>query len=345
MLLAGDIGGTHTRLAAYALGEGQSLVSWLHPDPTTVVPLAEQVFPSHDHPSLEAIVQVFVESHRLTPTHAGFGVAGPVVQGRAEVTNLPWVVDAALLARTLGIGSVALINDLEAIAYGIPALGAADLLSLNAGTSDATGNAAVIAAGTGLGAAGLYWDGVIHRPMAGEGGHVDFGPRDPLQIALLEYLLQRFPHVSYERVLSGPGLVNLYQFLRDSGRASESPAVADAMQHDDPAAVITQAALDGTDALCVQALELFCTIYGAAAGNVALQFKATGGIFIGGGIAPKIRTALQRPAFRQAFLAKGRLQDLLEVIPVQVILNEKTGLLGAARCAALQAALPRGTVT
>jgi glucokinase len=338
MLLAGDIGGTHTRLAAYALGAGHSLASWLHPDPSTVVPLAEQVFPSHDQASLEAIVQVFVETHHLTPTHAGFGVAGPVVHGRAEVTNLPWVVDAPLLARTLGIGSVALINDLEAVAYGIPVLGAADLLTLNAGASDASGNEAVIAAGTGLGAAGLYWDGVIHRPMAGEGGHVDFAPRDALQIELLQYLLQRFPHVSYERVVSGPGLVNLYQFLRDSRRAPESAAVAAVMRQGEPAAAITRAALDGTDALCVQALDLFCTIYGATAGNVALQFKATGGLFVGGGIAPKIRTALQQPAFRQAFLDKGRLRDLLEGIPVQVILNEKTGLLGAARCAALQAA-------
>jgi glucokinase len=338
MLLAGDIGGTHTRLAAYALGDGQGLASWLHPDPATVVPLAEQVFPSHDHASLEAIVQVFVECHHLTPTQAGFGVAGPVVHGRAEVTNLPWVVDATLLARALGIGTVVLINDLEAIAYGIPVLGAADLLTLNAGASDATGNGAVIAAGTGLGVAGLYWDGVIHRPMASEGGHADFGPRDPLQVALLEYLLPRFPHVSYERVLSGPGLVNLYAFLRDTGHAPESPAVAERMRQGEPAAAITGAALDGSDALCVQAVDLFCTIYGAAAGNVALQFKATGGLYVGGGIAPKIRTPLQGPAFMEAFLAKGRLQDLLAAIPVQVILNDNTGLLGAARCAALRAA-------
>ncbi len=339
LLLAGDIGGTNTRLAAYELGEGQLAGGGLTPTPQVLRPVAEETFPSAAQASLDAIVQVFVATHSLRVEHAGFGVAGPVVHGRAQVTNLPWVVDSTNLARTLGVASVSLINDLEAIAYGIPALAAEDFLVLNAGAPDATGNAAVIAAGTGLGVAGLYWDGVIHRPIASEGGHIDFGPADALQAELLQHLQRRWPHVSYERVVSGPGLVNLYEFLRDTGRGTEQPAVAAALGRGDPAAAITSAALAGTCALCQQALELFVAIYGAAAGNVALAFKATAGLYIGGGIAPKIRPALeQRSTFVDAFLAKGRLEDLLHGIPVRVIMNDRAGLLGAARCAALRAA-------
>jgi glucokinase len=338
LLLAGDIGGTHTRLAAYELGESQFAGGGLAPTPQVLRPVAEETFPSADHASLDAIVRAFLAAHDLTVQHAGFGVAGPVVHGRAEVTNLPWTIDANSLARTLDVNSVSLINDLEAIAYGIPALRPEDFLVLNPGAPDATGNAAVIAAGTGLGVAGLYWDGVTHRPIASEGGHADYGPLDPLQMELLQYLLGRWPHVSYERVLSGPGLLNLYQFLRDTGRAAEQPEVAAALREDDPAATIASAALAGTCALCQQALDLFVAIYGAAAGNVALAFKATGGLYVAGGIAPKIHPALERPAFVQAFLAKGRMRDLLEGIPVRVIMNDKAGLLGAARCAALRAA-------
>lgn len=338
LLLAGDIGGTNTRLAAYELGESQLAGGGLAPTPQVLRPVAEETFPSAAHASLADIVQGFVAAHGLTIDHAGFGVAGPVVHGRVEVTNLPWVIDARELARTLNVAAVSLINDLEAIAYGIPALRPADFLVLNPGAPDATGNAAVIAAGTGLGVAGLYWDGATHRPIASEGGHADFGPLDPLQMELLQYLLKRWPHVSYERVLSGPGLVNLYEFLRDTGRGAEQPEVAAAMRHGDPAAAIATAALAGTCPLCQQALDLFVGIYGAAAGNVALAFKATGGVYVGGGIAPKIRAALERPLFVQAFLAKGRMTDLLQGIPVRVIMNNRAGLLGAARCAALRAA-------
>jgi glucokinase len=336
MLLAGDIGGTNTRLAAYSMQDKDG--AGLAPNLQAQSPIAEGRFPSGAHTSLEAIVRGFVETHGLRVTHAGFGVAGPVVHGRVEVTNLPWVVDSAVLARTLDIGSVALINDLEAIAYGIPVLPPAAFAVLNAGAAGATGNAAIIAAGTGLGVAGLYWDGVTHRPVASEGGHADFGPRNALEIELLRYLLGRFPRVSYERVLSGPGLVNLYQFLRDTGHGREQPAVAEAMEKGDDAAAITRAALDGSDALCQQTLDLFVSIYGAAAGNIALTFKATGGLYVAGGIAPKIRPALEGPAFREAFLAKGRLQDLVETIPVRIVLDDEVGLLGAARAALLQAA-------
>lgn len=209
MILAGDVGGTNTRLAIYEWIDGR------------LVPIAAAVFPSQVFGSFYAIVREFVGAQRVSVDQAGFGIAGPVIAGRTAVTNLPWVVDAAELARALGARTVALVNDLEAIAYGIEALEPSDFLILNQGAADPVGNAAVIAAGTGLGQAGLYWDGTMHRPFACEGGHVDFAPRNALEQDLLAYLLRRFERVSYERVLSGPGLVSLYQFLRDTRRRAE----------------------------------------------------------------------------------------------------------------------------
>ena len=326
MILAGDIGGTKTRLAFFTVA-GERLQS-----------LGEETFLSRHYGGLEEIVRVFMSQQQVSVTHAGFGIAGPVKHGRCETTNLPWVVvDARQLASQLGIASVALINDLEANAYGVATLEAKDFMVLNPGALYADGNAAIIAAGTGLGEAGLYWDGAQHHPFACEGSHADFAPRHELETELLRYLLTRFAHVSYERVLSGPGLYNIYQFLRDTGRGEEPAWLSEELRQQDPAATISQAALSGRCALCVQALDLFVSLYGAEAGNLALKVMATGGLYVGGGIAPKIMQKLQDSTFMQAFTAKGRMQPLLEAMPVRVILNDKTALLGAARCARLRA--------
>lgn len=318
MILAGDIGGTNTRLALFAEGE-----SPLHC-------VAEETFRSQHHPNLDTIVRTFLASHDGAVTAACFGVAGPVKQGRCETTNLAWVVDAAVLASILGTEHVWLINDLEATAYGIATLTANDWLVLHAGAPDAVGNSAVIAAGTGLGEAGLHWDGNAYQPFACEGGHTDFAPRNELEIELLRYLLARFGRVSYERVLSGPGLHTLYQFFRDTGRGVEPPWLAEELTQRDPAAVISQAGLEEKNELCVQALNLFATLYGAEAGNLALKVMATGGVFIGGGIAPKILPKLEEPFVLEAFFAKGRMRPLLEAMPVRVITNPKVALCGAA---------------
>jgi glucokinase len=252
--------------------------------------------------------------------------------------NLPWVVDAGELAGMLGLAQVALINDLQANAYGIPLLGEEDFAVLNPGRPDPAGPIAVISAGTGLGESMAVWDDTAHRPLPTEGGHADFAPRNELETELLLYLRAEFGRVSYERVLSGPGLGNIYRFLRDSRHLPENPAVVAEMGQGDAAAAIARAALAGSCPLCGQALDLFVSLYGAEAGNLALRTLATGGVFVGGGIAPKIIDRLQGPAFMLAFTAKGRLSPLLETIPVRVILNDRTALLGAGRCALLNPA-------
>ncbi|UFP94922.1 glucokinase [Gloeobacter morelensis] len=322
MILAGDVGGTNTRLAGF------------EPVAGNLMPIVAETYASRDHSSLDTIVYLFISEYRLRVAAACFGVAGPVRRGRAETTNLPWSIDANALAAGLKLPTVGLINDLEANAHGIALLGPADFAVLNPGAADAMGNQAVIAAGTGLGEAGLFWDGRRHRPFATEGGHSDFAPGDALQIELLRHLRVRFAHVSWERVLSGPGLVNLYQFLRDTGRGEEPDWLTEELRnHPNPAAVISQAALAGKSWLCEQALDLLIVLYGAEAGNLALKVTALGGVFLGGGIAPKLVDRLKGPAFLEAFFSKGRLRPLLEAMPVRVILNERAALLGAAHCA------------
>ena len=323
MILAGDIGGTHTRLAFLEEREGR------------LTAVAEETFASREHASLEAALRKFIAAHSFPIGCACFGIAGPVRHGRCDATNLPWVVDSGVVAREIGLKRVGLINDLEANAWGIAVLETKDFVALNEGAPGALGNAAIISAGTGLGEAGLYWDGTTHRPFATEGGHTDFAPRNRLEMDLLEYLLKEFPRVSYERVVSGPGLLNIYRFLRDTGRGEEPGWLAQRMRGEDPAAVISQAALDGESDLCAQALDLFVSLYGAEAGNLALKVMATGGVFLGGGIAPRIIRKLEEPAFLNAFTAKGRMKPLLQAMPVRVILNDKTALLGAARFATL----------
>lgn len=260
---------------------------------------------------------------------------GPVVDGVCRTTNLPWVVDARRLARRLGLDRVGLLNDLEAAAHGVAALEPNALETLNAGSAEARGNAALIAAGTGLGEAGLYWDGSRHHPFACEGGHADFGPRDDLETAFLGWLRARHGRVSWERVVSGPGLVALYEFLRDREGGGEPAWLTESLRAQDPAAAITRAALERRDERCALTLDRFVALYGAEAGNLALKVMARGGVYVGGGIAPRILAAMRTPAFLDAFVDKGRMRPLLESMPVRIILNEQCALLGAARWALL----------
>jgi glucokinase len=320
MILAGDIGGTKTRLALYQPG---------HPPVATV----ERTFPSGEHPSLEAIVTLF-RAEQIAPIEAAsFGVAGPVRDGRSETTNLPWLIETTTLAALLDLPAdrVGLLNDLEASAWGLAALGPADLMTLSPGSPGARGNSAMIAAGTGLGEAGLFWDGRRHRPFATEGGHADFAPRTEVEDALAQWLRGRYGRVSWERVVSGPGLVNLHAFLCDTRQAPAPAWLAEEMRAGDPAAAISNAARDGKDPVASEALDLFVTLYGAEAGDLALKMMATGGLYVGGGIAPRIAGRIAAGGFMAAFMAKGRMRPLMESMPVHVVLNDRTALLGAAR--------------
>ena len=326
MILAGDIGGTSTRIAlAHVEGRTLSL------DPV-------ERYASREHPGLGEIVSDFLARHPAPVDRACFGIAGPVRSGRVETPNLPWIIEAAALSRVLRSAPVKLINDLEANAYGVFTLGPDDFEVLNAGDPAPDGNAAILSAGTGLGEAGYHGDGRELHPFASEGGHADFAARSDLEIELFRWLLPRFGgHVSYERVLSGPGLVNVYTFLRDTGRGEEPSKLSEEMRTGDPAAAISTAALRATSPLAVAALDLFVSILGAEAGNLALKMKATRGIYLGGGIAPKILPRLKRSGFLEAFVDKGRFRAFMEAIPVKVILNEHTALRGAALCASLPA--------
>ena len=255
-------------------------------------------------------------------------------QGRCETTNLPWVIVSRSLATLLGLGRAGLLNDLEANAWGLDELGPADFLPLNPGAPGVAGNSAIISAGTGLGEAGLFWDGGRHIPFATEGGHADFGPGNDIEDELLRYLRERHGRVSWERVVSGPGLVAIYSFLKETGRGSAQVALGSNSAEGDPAAAISRAAIEGRCPLASQALDIFVSLYGAEAGNLALKTMAVGGVYVGGGIAPRISERLIAGPFMESFLAKGRMRSLLESMPVQVVLNESTALLGAARHAA-----------
>ncbi len=323
MILAGDIGGTNARLAYFQPQNGHLRL------------ISERVFSSREHSEFGEIVVQFLDGSKTRPEAACFGIAGPVRNGRVETSNLPWVIEQSRLAKQIQLPTM-LINDLEASAWGIGGLAPGDLVALNHVSGPAIGNQAVIAPGTGLGQAGLFWDGSRHHVFACEGGHADFAPRNDLQMELLRFLRARFGHVSYERVLSGPGLVNVYEFLRESGCAKESPELALQLQAGDAAAAISRAALANTSPLAAKALDLWLSVYGAEAGNLALKVMATGGLFLAGGISPKILSKLTGSLFMEAFLDKGRLRPLVEAIPVQVVTNEKAGLLGAARCAAVK---------
>jgi glucokinase len=321
VILAGDVGGTKTVLALFAERGG------------TLAPLREEKLTSHEFASLESAIEHFLAGGPAgTIDAACLGVAGPVVDGRWEAVNLPWKLDEATLAQTVRAKRAKLLNDLEATGHGMLGLPQSSLVALQPGVAR-RGSMALIAAGTGLGEALIVWDGARHRAVSSEGGHVDFAPRTDLEIELLQFLRREFGRVSYERILSGPGLLNIYRFLRT--RSGPEPEWLRArMAAGDPSAVISETALAGGDPCCVEALDLFVSIYGAEAGNLALKAFAVGGVFIGGGIGPKIRAKLLDGAFMTAFSDKGRLSPLLATIPVNLALEPRAALLGAAAVAA-----------
>ena len=319
-LLAGDIGGTHSRLMLASMLDGRLQIE------------DEKHYASEAFDDFLPLVEKFLQQHgkKTRPAAACFAVAGPVRRQCARITNLPWQLQADELASRLGIPSLMLINDFQAIGYGMAQLQATDFVELQAGRPEEEGRRALIGAGTGLGEALLIWQDDHYVPWPTEGGHVDFAPRDELEMELLRWLRTAHGHVSYEMVLSGPGLVRIYEFLHDSGRFPDSPAVWKGIT----AASISEQALAGSDELAEAALDCFVRIYGAQAGNFALNCLATGGVYIAGGIAPHILEKLRHDSFIEAFRDKGPLSHLMHDIPVSVILNEKAGLLGAAECAA-----------
>jgi len=327
MILAGDIGATRTRLAAFQT-EGNKLQC-----------VVEKTYKSQEHDGLQEIIGIFVKSEGIPVHSACFGVAGPVRAGRSKISNLPWTIDSRELASQLRLSSVGLINDLEAYAYGIDALESKDFVTLSEGIEDAEGNRVVIAARTGLGVAGLYWDGFRHHPFPCEGGHADFAPKNELEAELAQYLRRKYGHVSCERILSGPGIKNIYEFLRDTEKAEEPARLQKQMSEaSDPPALISQLALEYKAAICDQTLNIFVSVYGSETGNCALNFLATGGIFIGGSIAAKIVPRMQDPVFMNSFLDKGRMRALLADMPVKIVANDDSGIIGAARYTLIQKA-------
>lgn len=323
MILAADIGGTKTNVALFQTNGSE-----------VGAVVRQQTFPSAAYDSLEAILKEFIDDTELKIAGACFGVAAPVIEGSAKTPNLDWTVNAASLAEVLKIKSVGLINDLEATAHGIGALNDSQLLTLNAGDPARGGHRALIAAGTGLGMAGIFYRDGQYIPMPSEGGHSDFAPHTPTEADLWTYLGEKFGgHVSSERVLSGPGLFNVYCFLRDTGLAEEPAWLAEEIKSGDKTAVVSSAALSNKCELAVKALDMFVAAYGAMAGNLALMLMPTAGLYVGGGIAPKIREKLKDGVFMKAFSDKGRLSSVVARIPVHIILEDKTALFGAARAA------------
>ena len=330
MILAGDVGGTKVHLALYSFEEGR--LHWIR----------DQKYPAVDYASLEVIVKDFLAQEPAQAKEiiaACFGCPGPVRDGRLKLTNLPWVLDARELSRNLQIDHIFLINDLEANGYGIPELEPENIYTLQAADPAATGHRGLIAAGTGLGEALLIWDGKLrHTPIPSEGGHCDFAPRNDREVALLQYLRRTLQgRVSFERVVSGIGLRNVYSFLKEEVGMAEPAWLRERIEAEDPNAVIGSCAEDGSSELCYETMQIFSSAYGAETGNIALKVLAVGGMYLGGGIAPKILKTLQNGAFLQGFVDKGRLRPLLESIPVLVILDDTCALLGAAAYAEARA--------
>ena len=321
MLIAGDIGGTKTLLGLY------------EPDAGPRAPVKLKEYHSAAYGSLDEIVRAFLAEAGQQARAACFDVAGPVMQGRAKLTNLPWLLDEAELAETLGLPDVVLLNDLKAMAYAVPLLRPDELHVVNPGRAEEHGTIAVVAPGTGLGEAFLVWDGSRYLACSSEGGHADFAPGDAMQAALWQYLSARFGHVSCERVCSGSGIPNLYDFLRDSGHAPERPELAANLANaQDRTPLIVGAALaDTPDPLSVAALDLFAAILGAEAGNLALKVLATGGVYLAGGMPLRLGKRLDQPSFMQAFAGKGRFAGLLGGVPVKLVQTTGAALLGAAQ--------------
>src|ERR1017187_4025153 len=327
MILAGDVGGTKVHLALYNFAGGK------------LSQVRDDKVPSHEFASLEAVVESFLKpGEREQIAAACFGCPGPVRDGRLKLTNLAWTLDQRDLARSLAIEHIFLINDLEANGYGIPELAPESIVTLHEGDTSAVGHRGLIAAGTGLGEALLIWDGKTHRPIPSEGGHCDFAARTDREIALLEYLRRTLNgRVSWERVVSGIGIQNVYAYLRDVEKMEEPAFLRERMAAEDPNAVIGQCAEDGSSSLCSETMQVFASAYGAETGNIALKVLALGGMYLGGGIAPKILKTLDGGGFIQAFLDKGRLSPVLDSIPVRVILDDTCALLGAAAYAEARA--------
>ena len=321
MYLVGDIGGTKTNIAVLESENARFKTHY------------EKNFVSNNYDSLRTIVDKVINEDlksKFKITHACFGVAGPVKDGLCDATNLPWLVDSKKIAELLNLPNeyVILLNDLEAAAYGIQVLEDKDVFVLNKGVSQRKGNLALISAGTGLGESIIFWNEKKYKPSPSEGGHTDFAPRNKIEIDLLNYMINKYGRISYERILSGPGLLNVYNFFKDTTYQNTPEWLLERLKTEDPSAVISDVAILKKDIACEKALDLFVSIYGAEAGNLALTALATGGVFIGGGIAPKILEKLKEGLFMQAFTHKGRLSVLISQIPVKIILNSKIPLLG-----------------
>ena len=325
MILAGDVGGTKVDLGLYDFTNGKLEFT------------RDKVYPARNYSGLEEIVREFLGSDKATA--ACFGVPGPVRDGRLRLTNLPWTLDSRELAAGLLIEHVFLINDLEANGYGVAELSADQIYTLSEGDASQIGNRALIAAGTGLGEGLLIWNGHSHTPYPSEGGHADYAPRNEDEIDLLRFLKQKYNgRISQERVVSGMGLSNVYEFLREVRGIDEPASLAKRMAKEDPNAVITELALAAKSEICEKTLDMFVSAYGSEAGNLALKLLSVGGVYIGGGIAPRILEKLKDGTFIKAFTDKGRLSQLLINMPVKIILESRAALLGAAAYAEARAA-------
>jgi len=333
MILAGDVGGTKVHLALFDFANGK------------LSHTRDKIYPAREYTGLEEIVRQFMGGD--TATSACFGVPGPVREGRLRLTNLPWTLDSRELATHLRIDYVFLINDLEANGYGIAELEAKQIYTLSEGDASQTGNRALISAGTGLGQCFMVWDGRHHKPYPSEGGHCDFAPRNEDEMDLLRYLRQKYNgRISFERVVSGQAFLNIYEFLRDVRGMDEPEWLAERLTQEDPNAVITELAMAAKSEICEKTTDMFVSAYGAEAGNLALKVLAVGGLYVGGGIAPRILEKLKDGTFMKAFTDKGRLSQLLVNTPVRVILESRTALIGAAaygeaRAAELSGISPR----
>jgi glucokinase len=319
-VLAGDIGGTKTNLALYIATD--SNLEMLH----------TARYPSAEYSSCIDILKQFLQENNLTaPDRICLGVAGPVLNGRVDLTNLNWILDQADVKTALGVKEVVLINDLESMAYGLAGLSADDFITLHEGDSTLTGNMAIIAPGTGLGEAGLYWSGQYHFPFPTEGGHTDFSPRTDLDIELLKYMQNKYGVVSWEKVVAGPAITDIYLFLRDVKKMEEPAWLTTTLaEQKDDSAVISQAAQQQKAAICVETMDIFIRYLARESSNLVLKMKATGGLFLGGGIPPKIAPLLQQKKFYEHYMDCDRMQHLLENVPIRIIKNDKTGLIGAA---------------
>jgi glucokinase len=318
-LLAGDVGGTKTNLALYKIFKNNFEI------------ITEKSYQSSSYPTLFTIINLFISENKLPlPNRMCIGVAGPIIHGKAEITNLSWEIDIESIRKETGIKEIHLLNDLEATAYGLAALTTEDIITLQQGDASVKGNIAIIAPGTGLGEAGLYWDGKSYYPFPTEGGHCDFCPRTDLDIDLLHFLQKKYGVVSWEKAVAGPGIHDIYIFLRGIRNLEEPVWLADALKKDDPSAVISHAAVNNKDAVCVEAMEIFVRYLARESSNLVLKMRATGGLFLAGGIPAKIAPLLQKENYYKNYLDCDRMQNLLQQVPIHIITNDKTAMMGAA---------------